>query len=271
MTDNAPLRSPDRARLWLGRETGHSYSPPPAPTVEDILAEARQRMATAQPREKLSPGQRRALLRMNRLVFWLSKHWLALLNVLAGLYAGGVLLAPVLMYTGHPESATALYHFYRPFCHQYPFRSWFLFGARFAYPGELLPESLRQLSSFVGDATWGYKLAFCQRCTATYMLILLAGLLYGVLRRRRQIPLLPPWVYFAFGLLPMALDGGYQWLTHVIAWFWPHRAMLYESTPLLRAITGGLFGLTTVAFAYPYLNELFEETKDLLTSRYHWA
>lgn len=87
----------------------------------------------------------------------------------------------------------------------------------------------------------GYQMAYCQRNTAIYTTMLAAGLLYG--RGRRSAPGLPLWLW-ALLALPMVLDGGAATLG------------LRDSTPLLRTLTGALFGAATVWLAYPQADRL---------------
>jgi hypothetical protein len=41
-----------------------------------------------------------------------------------------------------------------------------------------------------------------------------------------------------------------------------------ESTPFLRLFTGGLFGLATAWFAYPYMEESFSETRQFFIKKF---
>ncbi|MCD4739482.1 MAG: DUF2085 domain-containing protein [Anaerolineae bacterium] len=242
--------------------SSHDLSP------TEIAAEAERRVREHQQ----SDPQRRAQLRLNRVVFSLSKHWLALFNTLAGLYAGLPILAPVLMHYGYPRPAHLIYAFYTHLCHQYPIRSWFLFGMRPHYTVEsgLLAVEVQKSYQFLGDANLGYKIAFCQRDVAIYGMMFLAGLLYVLLRHRWKIPALPLWAYLLFGLLPMGLDGGYQLLANFITWLKPGWITPHETTPVLRTLTGALFGLSSIGVTYPLMEEFFEDTKNLLAARYNW-
>jgi hypothetical protein len=40
-----------------------------------------------------------------------------------------------------------------------------------------------------------------------------------------------------------------------------------ESTPFLRTLTGGLFGVMNVWLAYPYIEESFAETRALIAAK----
>ena len=246
------------------------------PAAEAILEEARHRLEARQQTEsapELSQQQRTLLHTMNHLIYQLCKHWVALFNLVDGLYVGGSFLAPILMQMGHERAAAVVYRFYRLFCHQYPIRSWFLQGGRivtYEAASTALDADLHYVRDVIGNATLGYKVAFCQRDVAIYGAILVAGLLYGLLRRRWRTPI-PWWAYILLGLVPMGLDGGYQLISqllgqlHLLPWL-----PVYESTALMRALTGAAFGATTVGFIYPQMNEFFEETKALLSNRYGW-
>ena len=246
---------------------------PGQPSTVELLAEVKRRRAEAR---QISERQRRAVIVADRFVFWLSKHWLAVFNTLAFLYVGVPILAPVLMYLGAEGPAMAIHLIYRPLCNQLPQRSWFLFGPQFAYT---LPELMERVgadalvgpwsSTFVGNEAVGYKMALCQRCTAIYGAILLFGLLYA-LGRRRVRPL-PWWAYIGLGLLPMALDGGYQFLSYALPLLLPSFPITHhETTPLMRTLTGALFGLATVWLAYPYVQETMDEFHGTLQQRFGW-
>jgi uncharacterized membrane protein len=218
----------------------------------------------------------------DRFTYWMSKHYLGLFNILVFIYVGLAFLAPVLMKARITTPAKLLYRGYSLVCHQLGYRSWFLFGKQPFYPRQaagikgyitfeeataLDPMDLWTSREFVGDATYGYKVALCQRDVAIYLAILFFGLLFAVLRRK--VPHMPPirwYVWVLVGIVPMGLDGGTQLLSQFFPWFTrivPYR----ESTPFLRTLTGGLFGLTTAWFGYPMVEESMSETRRYLEKR----
>jgi uncharacterized membrane protein len=246
------------------------------PSAEEVLAEvARRREATEEP---VGEREKRIVVLADRAVFWLTRHWLATFNALALVYVGLPFLAPTLMLLGAGWPAGVLYTIYKPLCHQLPQRSWFLFGPQMAYSlSELLhvvgADALggQWSGAFVGNATIGYKVALCQRDVAIYGAILLGGLLYGLLRSRWRVPAMPLWAYIAFGVLPMLIDGGYQWLTYLAIAIWPQAPIrTHETTPLLRTITGALFGMATVWLAYPHVQATMDEFQQTLKQRFGW-
>jgi uncharacterized membrane protein len=249
---------------------------PEQPSTADVMEEVRRRQAAR--REQPTGRKRTFVSAADRFVFWLSKHWLAVFNILAFLYVGLPFLAPTLMHLGTGGAASLIYTVYRPLCHQLPQRSWFLFGPQLAYS---LPELMELAgdavtgpfsNSFVGNEALGYKVAFCQRDTAIYGAILLFGLLFGVLRRVGSVRPLSWWAYILLGLVPMGLDGGYQLLSYALPVVFPSISLRpFETTPLMRVLTGMLFGWATVWLAYPYVQDSMDDVRASLQQRLGWA
>jgi len=245
-----------------------------SPTTDAILAEAQRWMQERGQSPTGSNGGRGWAVRLNRGVFWLAHHWLAVFNILIGLYFAGAILAPICLKLGWTGLGNGLYAFYDISCHQYPFRSWFLFGEKAAYP---LTEptsvvKMAQITHFNGDPVTGYKMALCQRDIALYGVMVVSGLGYALLRKRKPVRPLPLWQYFVFGILPIALDGGIQWLSYALwvafpAWL-PYP---FETIPLMRALTGALFGWGLVAASYPHFEGYFSEIAFTLRQRFGWA
>ncbi|HEX2978797.1 MAG TPA: glutaredoxin family protein, partial [Anaerolineaceae bacterium] len=73
----------------------------------------------------------------DRFSYWLSAHYMVLFNLVALLYVGLPMLAPVFMKVGATMPARVIYGIYSPLCHQLAFRSFFLFGEQPYYPREL--------------------------------------------------------------------------------------------------------------------------------------
>jgi uncharacterized membrane protein len=254
------------------RETDDPRQPSTTEVVEEV--KRRQQERHAQPKG----ATRQLVIAADRFIYWLSKRWLSVFNTLAFLYVGLPFLAPTLMYLGAERAASFIYTMYSPLCHQLPQRSWFLFGPQIAYR---LPELMNLArdevtdafsSGFVGNEALGYKVAFCQRDVAIYGAIFIFGLVYGLLRRRWNVRPLPWWAYILLGLVPMGLDGGYQFLSYALPLIFPSIALEpYETTPLMRLITGALFGWATVWLAYPYVHASMEDVRISLERRFEWT
>ena len=110
-----------------------------------------------------NPLARKLGLGLALVVSWLARHWLWAANLFSLAYLGFAFLAPVLMATGHGLAGRAIYAAYSPLCHQWPDRSYFLFGPKVLY-------SLAELHSwlgtevtrhYVGEPALGYKVAIC--------------------------------------------------------------------------------------------------------------
>jgi len=223
----------------------------------------------------------------DRFMYWMSRHYLALLNTFMFLYFGLAMLAPVLMKVGATLPATVLYTIYKPLCHQFGFRSFFLFGEQTYYPlkeagisnvqtfdqvtgikdlhNPTAPSRL-QARQFTGNDVVGYKMALCERDIAIYSALFLFGVVYAVTKRRIK-PL--HWIWWVLiGMGPIGLDGFSQLFSQMdwsfLAAILPYR----ESTPFLRLFTGVLFGLATAWFAYPYMEESFSETRQFFIKKF---
>ena len=169
------------------------------------------------------------------------RHWLWILNLALGLFLGGALAAPVLAALGWRSAADGLYAVYHFTCHQWAFRSFFLFGQQAVYSQQHLAELGTDPFRFVGDQGLGWKMAFCERDLAIYVGLLLVGLIYA--RRRDMRP--SGFVLYGVLILPMALDG----FTQLFGW--------RESTWELRVATGLLFGLASGWLVLPRLDASF--------------
>ncbi|MFZ3151229.1 MAG: DUF2085 domain-containing protein [Anaerolineaceae bacterium] len=219
----------------------------------------------------------------DRFSLWFSRHYLALFNLLVFIYVALSFSAPVLMKLDLPKPANTLYKLYSPFCHQMAYRTFFLFGEQPYYP--LAEAGMKDVLSytqatglaendtlaakqFIGNDRLGFKVALCQRDVAIYFSILLFGLLYALFKSR--IKPIPWYIWVLFGLAPIGLDSISQLVSQlgVAVFFWfPMR----ESTPLLRILTGGMFGFFTAWFGYPTVEDSVSlgrkelEKKTLLT------
>ncbi len=223
----------------------------------------------------------------DKVSFWISKRYLLLLNLFIFIYIGLPFLAPTLMKLGAEFPAQAIYRVYKPLCHQFAFRSFFLYGEQPFYPlaeaGVSGVKTFEQVSgiqnlddpysftrfearNFIGNETVGYKIALCERDVAIYLSILLFGVVFGLTGRR--IKSLHWMLWLLIGIAPIGLDGFSQ-LFSQFNWQWLEAVVPYrESTPFLRALTGSLFGLATAWFAYPSIEESMNETRQYYIKKF---
>lgn len=248
-------------------------------------------MTTSPDNKPITGRQRSVVLGIDRSVYWFSKHWLAMFNLMALIYVGLPILAPFLMQAGLTAPARVIYTVYSPLCHQMTQRSFFLFGEQVAYPREVAGTNLTPIEAyideipefngisadnwpaffaaarrFVGNEQMGYKIALCERDIGIYGFVLIGGLIYGMIRNRVNVKPLPLILFIIIGLGPIALDGFSQLFSY---WVTPATGSagsgliaqiqqllpLRESTPAMRALTGALFGLMLVWLAYPQVNK----------------
>ncbi len=223
----------------------------------------------------------------DRFSFWMSKRYLIILNLFMLFYVGLPFLAPTLMKAGATFPARLLYRMYSPLCHQFGFRSFFLYGEQAYYPlkeagvkgaktfeevtgiqnlADPMSATRFDARAFIGNDTLGYKVALCERDVAIYGSMLLFGILFALTGRR--IKSLPWWLWILIGLGPIGLDGFSQ-LFSQFNWHWLAAILPYrESTPFLRVLTGALFGFATAWFAYPSIEESMNETRQYFIKKF---
>jgi uncharacterized membrane protein len=162
--------------------------------------------------------------RIERMTQWTGRHWLLFVNGAAALYAGLPWLSPLVKCAGYPLFGDLLFRLYTPLCHQRPERSFFVCG---------------------------HQVAFCHRCAAMYTAIVVAGLLFALLRRRLRPTSLKVagWL-----LLPMLLDGGTHLIDDVLGiGFRGGGDTIGTLNFWLRMLTGVLVGVAALVALYPRL------------------
>ena len=174
-------------------------------------------------------------------------------------------LPAFLMNKGYTSSSLLIYRGFHFFCHQYPWRSWFIGGEQAHYPlyssGDIGIKTITEASGmeleeihpriFYGTPEMGYKMAVCQRDTGIYGAMALFSLIFFLSGNRiRRVN----WRFWlVFGVLPMAVDGLWQLFSQMLPGL-PFR----ESTPFFRTLTGALFGIFTCWYLLPTLEKLLE-------------
>jgi uncharacterized membrane protein len=187
-------------------------------TADDVLL-ALDEVAKAGYPPAVSGRTRDAVVFIDRAIYRFSKYWAPVLALFIAIYAGLPFLAPILMANGYTMPANLIYSVYQFLCHQLPSRSFFVDG---------------------------YQVAYCERDAAIYTTLLVATLLFPLVRGRLK-PL--PWQWYLVMITPMAIDG----LTQLVG--------LRLSNWQLRTVTGALFGLATAWLALPYVEEAFQDIR----------
>jgi uncharacterized membrane protein len=193
-----------------------------------------------------------------------------LIIVILFFYLFFAFLAPVLMKYEINQIGKIIYTIYSNFCHQFAHRSWFLFGKQVFYPAYseegrgikslydifgVFAESVQESREIIGNESAGYKVAICQRDVSIYGAMLMFALIFHF--SHKKIKKIPFWLWFLMAIIPIGVDGFWQFISS------SKLSILnissHESTPLLRSITGWMFGLFTGWYLYPAIEETFED------------
>jgi uncharacterized membrane protein len=234
-------------------------------------------------------SNKRFAVGLNKFLLRLTRNWLKIALALVGLYATLPFVAPTLMHLGITGPARVLYTLYSPFCHQFAFRSVFLFGEQPFYPRANTGTELRpyeayvseapeltnvdptnwvqlQLSSraFLGNEQMGYKTTLCARDVSIYLALFAGIVLYSLPIVRRRLRPVPIWLYVLLGLGPIGIDGFSQLLGYPPFNLWPPR----ETLPVFRIVTGALFGFMNAWLGLPYLEMSIQETREQLEAKF---
>ncbi|MBI4790873.1 MAG: DUF2085 domain-containing protein [Chloroflexi bacterium] len=236
---------------------------------------------------------RELIFAVNRFALWMSRHWLATFIVVYGAWVLAPFIAPILLRAGAKDGADAIYFFYSFFCHQLPQRSLFLFGPQPMYAlAEIKAvwpyDGFMGLREFIGNPAMGYKVAWSDRMISFYGSIWLGALLFALVRQR--IRTLPPLVWFFVGILPVGIDGVTHMINDVLAgtsgtgfrdtnawlqvltgslfpqWFYVGDALGSFNSDM-RWVTGILFGLTTVWFVFPIIEDAMRDMRRQATAQ----
>jgi uncharacterized membrane protein len=217
--------------------------------------------------------------RLNSIGIILSKFYPTLIALLLLIFVSGAFAAPKLLEAGYSTSAKVLYGFYRIFCHQLAFRSFFLDGEQVIYPRKLANiknvvtyetefndqfDNIDYARNIVGNPIAGYKVALCERDLAIYTSLALIALVFQL--TGKKIKPIKWYLWVVLGLIPIAIDGFSQ--IPGLSTGWPSFFPVRESTPALRIITGSLFGGMTAWYMLPLMEESMVDTyRQLLTQR----
>jgi len=204
--------------------------------------------------------------------YWLSNNYVWFISIFLALFLGLPFLAPVLMKHNEKTPAQVIYSVYSIFCHQLAFRSYFFYGEQAFYPRALanMPNVITyeeatgnsaldtaSARAFTGNEVLGYKVGLCERDVAIYAALLLAGIFFQL--TGRKLKAIPWYFWILLAVIPIGLDGGSQLFS--LGGNWPAWFPIRESTPLLRTITGALFGFVTAWYVYPMMEESMKEIR----------
>lgn len=162
---------------------------------------------------------------MKKVSIFLDKHLYDIFLVFLTTINLTPLLAPVLAKIGLTGIAHAIYLIYSFFCHQFNWRSLYIFD---------------------------YQVAWCTRDVFIW-----AGLLLVALFVKKYKVQQLPWYWLIPFTIPIALDGGIQTVATVAGF--TAGDPLYMSTNVMRMITGAIFGIGLGLWLLPRMKNLNEE------------
>lgn len=252
------------------------------------------------------PASKKWALRANILLLSISRRWLGIAITLLAIYVSLPFVAPTLMKLGLRGPGEIIYTLYSPFCHQFAFRTIFLFGEEPMYPREITgvdtpsfedtaidsaafreafayesgipPESITRDDLMVYTPALQFasrsfrgdeQMGYKLTLCARDISIYTAMLIGAILYRRvrHRLRPVPLLIYVILGLGPIGIDGFSQLLGYPPFNFWPPR----ETEPIFRIVTGALFGLMNVWLGFPYLELSFRETRMELEAKFRRA
>lgn len=101
-----------------------------------------------------SPGMVSLGARLNLFALSIARNWIRIALVFLGIYVSLPWIAPTLMRLGLEGPAQVIYTLYRPMCHQFAFRTFFLYGEQSVYPladvTNVMGSDLKPLEDYVG-------------------------------------------------------------------------------------------------------------------------
>ncbi|MBZ0297891.1 MAG: DUF2085 domain-containing protein [Anaerolineae bacterium] len=254
---------------------------------------------------------RRFALQANRLLLRVARNWLGIATVILGVYVTLPWVAPTLMHLGLRGPSEVLYTIYSPFCHQFAFRSFFIFGDQSAYPREVSGTDLAPFEDYAiqsPDFIAAYSAWYAHYHGGALPDMVTEG----------DLQEFTPWLQFGARDFRGSETMGYKTtlcerdiaiytaifvgailFRRVRYRLRPVPLLLYaflglgpialdglsqmlgyppfnfwpprETLPIFRVITGAIFGLMNVWLGFPYLEMSFRETREQIEAKFRRA
>lgn len=179
-------------------------------------------------------------------------------------YMGGF-IPPIFMKLKFNTTGEILYKVYSIFCHQMPDRAIYIGGKKLLYSeNEMISYGYSVMNSndpvrintesrkFYGNEEMGYKLGYCVRDWGIYTGIIFTLILIIVVNFNFSKIYLPIRIFL---LIPMIVDGIVQLVSAILFYYSIIPEVFYESTNILRIITGLLFGIGFSLLCFPFIKE----------------
>ncbi|MDO9547284.1 MAG: DUF2085 domain-containing protein, partial [Pelolinea sp.] len=115
---------------------------------------------------------------------------------------------------------------------------------------------LNNSRQIVGNNVAGYKVAICQRDIMIYFALMLFATIFHISKKRIKKIHFLLWILFA--ITPIAVDGIWQLFSTINMLNIP----AHESTPLIRSITGAMFGYFSGWYLLPAIQDTFNDANE---------
>ncbi|MCY3834084.1 MAG: DUF2085 domain-containing protein [Chloroflexi bacterium] len=234
----------------------------------------------------------------------LARCWLQIVLALLALYSGLPWVAPTLAKLGFRSPANLIYTLYSPFCHQFAFRSPFLYGEQAFYPrsaagagyapfeeyaseSEAFQEQYRTWAAFYGSrapappgtADGLGEFSIAQQFAARHFI---GDDAFGYKTSLCARDLAIYTMIFIGGLiywryrwrirpLPLWLfvvaglgPAGIDGFSQLLSYPPFELWPVRETAPIFRVVTGGLFGLMSAWLGFPYIERSMQDLRDAL-------
>jgi len=173
------------------------------------------------------------------------------------IFAAFFLLILAVPIASFQEDESGWYQILSATCHQKISRSLCIFsdygiGDCTSQSGVFIDSRADRLqTSVIVDGKTGYKMPVCARDFGLYGAILLVALAYPLIRKLDDTRV-PPVIWLILAIVPLAIDGSVQMLSD-LGWV----PFAYESTNLIRVLTGVIAGGAASMYAIPLLMNMF--------------
>jgi len=173
------------------------------------------------------------------------------------IFVGSIFVIPLLAFD---HDMTYFYDVLSNTCHQKLSRSLCIFSDTTSYwigdctaqTGDYVPGGTdRHIISVEGSGFIGYKMPVCARDVGIYVAMLLGALAYPLMRDINDRRVYHA-IYLIIAIIPIGFDGGLQLGSDIGI-----LPFAYESTNLIRLITGGIAGFASSIYAIPVLVNMF--------------
>lgn len=235
---------------------------------------------------------------MRRVLLILARQWLRIALMLLFIYSGLPWLAPSLAKLGFHQPADFIYTLYSPFCHQFAFRSVFVFGRQPFYPRAAADSGYLPFETFAAESEafqaqyrhWSayyhgnaapsvsavelQDFSVAQQIAARHFigdetigyktslcardLSIYTMLLVGALIYSRYRWRIRPMPLWLYVIVALG-PVGLDGMSQLLSYPPFEFWPVRETTPIFRIVTGGLFGLMSAWLGFPHIERSMQD------------